>query len=111
FDGYYAQLGYFLTGETRPYRNASGIFDRVKPRRNFGWKEDSGWGAWEVTARYSEIDLNDGGIRGGEQADFTLGLNWYLNPNTRIVWNYIHGDVDHDLYDGSFDSFLMRFQV
>lgn len=111
FSGYYAQLGYFLTGEYRPYKNNQGVFDRVKPLKNFGFKADNGLGAWELTARYSDVDLNDGGVRGGEQNDITLGVNWFLNPNTRIMWNYIHGDVDHDLYDGDFDALQMRFQV
>jgi phosphate-selective porin OprO/OprP len=111
FDGYYAQASYFLTGEHRPYRNSLGIFDRVKPKRNFGWKADDGLGAWEIAARYSTIDLSDGAVRGGEQDDITLGLNWYLNPNTRVMWNYIHGDVDHELYGGDFDTLQMRFQV
>jgi phosphate-selective porin OprO/OprP len=111
FSGYYASLGYFLTGEYRPYRNNTGVFDKVKPLKNFGWKAEDGWGAWEVAARYSSVDLDDGGVRGGQQDDITVGLNWYLNPNTRIIWNYIHGDVDHDLYDGDFDALEMRFQV
>lgn len=111
FSGYYAQLGYILTGEHRPYRNSAGLFGRVEPESNFGWKAEDGWGAWELAARYSSVDLNDGGVRGGEQDDITLGLNWYLNANTRVIWNYIRGDVDHDLYGGDFESLQMRFQV
>ncbi|MCL4218842.1 MAG: hypothetical protein KJ052_17805, partial [Candidatus Hydrogenedentes bacterium] len=67
FDGYYVQASYFLTGENRPYRNDRGSFDRVIPERNFNWKMRDGWGAWEVTARYSSVDLSDRPIWGGEQ--------------------------------------------
>jgi len=38
-------------------------------------------------------------------------LNWYLNPNARVTWNYTHNNVEHDLYDGSFDVFQTRFQL
>lgn len=110
FDGWYAQAGWFITGENRPYRNDRGLFQRVAPKHNFGWKAGSGWGAWEVAARCSSADLQDGPIRGGRHDNASLALNWYLNPNARISWNYTHNNVDHDLYDGSFDIFQTRFQ-
>ena len=69
----------------------------MKPKTTFGWKEGSGLGAWEVAARYSSLDLNDGGVRGGVQNAVTLGLNWDLYPNTRNMWNYVYNDVDHDV--------------
>ncbi|MBN2309297.1 MAG: porin [Candidatus Hydrogenedentes bacterium] len=111
FDGYYVQAGYFLTGEHRPYKNAAGVFGRVHPKRNFSLKGERGWGAWELAARYSALDLNDGAVRGGEEQNVTIGLNWYLNPCTRIMWNYVRADVDHDLYEGNVDIFQTRFQV
>jgi phosphate-selective porin OprO/OprP len=112
FDGYYVQGAYLLTGEHRPYRNQSGIFDAVKPDRPFKWHgEDRGWGAWEVAARYGAVDLNDGPVRGGQHSSLTLGLNWYVNQNVRAYVNYIHNDVEHDRYDGQFDVFQTRFQL
>lgn len=109
--GYYVQASYFLTGEHRPYRNDRGIFDRVKPNRNFGFKAADGYGAWEIAARYSNVDLNDGPIRGGEHQSYTLGVNWYLNPNTEVQLNYVHNVVEHDLYDGDFDFLQARFTL
>lgn len=109
--GHYVQATYFLTGEHRPYRTESGIFDRVVPNKNFAVKNRQGWGAWELTSRYSFADVQDGWLRGGEQTAYTLGLNWYLNPNTRITWNYTHNEVEHDLYDGDFAVLQTRFQV
>ncbi len=48
--------------------------------------------------RFSSIDLNDAealnGTRGGKEHNLTFGVNWYLNPNTRVTWNYVHGEVD-----------------
>lgn len=54
------------------------------------------WGAWEVAARLSYLDLNDGGdIKGGQETNLTLGLNWYLNPNLRLMFNYIRAHVEN----------------
>ncbi len=112
FDGYYVEASYFLTGESRAYKRSAGAFGRMKPKRNFSLSgANRGPGAWEVGLRYSHLDLNDGVIRGGEQDDITLGLNWYLNPNVRIMWNYVHAEVDDALADGDLDIFQTRFQV
>jgi len=125
FDGYYAQASYFLTGEHRTYKNSSGVFGRVKPKRNFKYHgEDRGWGAWEVALRYSKIDLEDGHttylqrafgldrqIWGGEEDNITLGLNWYLNPNARVMLNYINADIDSRVYRGDLNIFQSRFQL
>ncbi len=125
FDGYYLQTSYLLTGENRSYKNASGAFGGITPNRNFKLHgENRGWGAWEVALRYSTIDLNDGRnsildrafernnqIHGGEEDNVTVGLNWYLNPNTRIMWNYVHANIDSDVYDGDLNIFQTRFQL
>ena len=55
-----------------------------------------------------KIDLNDGPIEGGELANITVGLNWYLNPNVRIMFNYVHADIEDS---GEADIFQTRFQV
>ena len=106
FDGFYIQSSYFLTGEHRKYKTSSGAFDRVKQKENFDSK--GGVGAWEIAARYSQIDLNDGSITGGRLKDTSVGLNWYLNPNMRIMWNYVRADLNNV---GNADLLLMRFQV
>ncbi|MCI0401243.1 MAG: porin [Gammaproteobacteria bacterium] len=87
FWGAYLQGSWFLTGESRNYKFTSGAFDNVKPKSNFSW--GGGWGAWEAAFRYSYLDLSDQDINGGEQDDITLGLNWYVNPNIRFMWNLI----------------------
>jgi len=86
--GYYAQASYFLTGESRNYNPAIARFDRVTPRNNVG--HGGGWGAFELTARISNLNFDDGAqFQKGEETDYTLGLNWYLNPNIRLMANYI----------------------
>ncbi len=107
FHGYYAQISYFLTGEYRRYKPTEGAFSRVKPKQNYSYKE-GGLGAWEVAFRYSGLDLSDSGITGGQLHDMTAGLNWYLNPNTRVMWNYVHSDRE-DI--GYADIFMTRLQI
>ncbi len=106
-DGFYIQGSYFLTGEHRNYSTAKGAFGRVKPKENFRFGE-KGLGAWEIATRYSQIDLSDSGINGGKLKDVTVGLNWHLNPNTRIMWNYIRSTLDGV---GDSNLALMRLQV
>ena len=91
--GAYTQVGFFLTGEHRPYDRKTGTIDRIIPKHNFGpWdcQTHHGWGAWEVAGRWSYIDLNSKNIRGGVVNDLTAGLNWYLNPYWKVQFNYIH---------------------
>ncbi len=110
FSGYYVQASYFLTGEHRPYSTSSGTFGRVRPKRPFRG-EQKGPGAWELALRYSGLNLDDGPVRGGEERNITAGVNWYLNPQVRVTLNYVHADIDHDLYDGAVNVIQMRFQT
>ena len=87
FSGFYAQVGYTLTGESRTYKGSDGEFKRLKPANSFDLQNGT-WGAWELAARYDEVDLNDGAINGGDGTRFTLALNWYLNDNIRIMADY-----------------------
>jgi phosphate-selective porin OprO/OprP len=103
FSGFYAMASYFLTGENRPYKG--GLFGRVKPKKNFG---AGGPGAWELAMRYSHLDLSDEEVQGGELDDITVGVNWYLNPNTRFMFNYVHADLDEV---GQSDTLQTRAQV
>ncbi|HAE40604.1 MAG TPA: hypothetical protein DCG57_18515 [Candidatus Riflebacteria bacterium] len=89
FEGYYVQCSYWLTGEYRPYNRSRGSFEYVKPQRNFIGKSG---GAWELAARYSRLNLSDHNINGGELTNRTLGVNWHLNPNARIMWGYVIAD-------------------
>ena len=87
FSGYYGQCSYFLTGEKRVYKNSLSGFDRVSPNANM--KEGEGFGAIEIAVRYSSMDLSE--AQAGTLNDITAGLNWYLNPCTRIMFNYVMG--------------------
>lgn len=101
--GYYATASYFLTGETRGYETGEGKLAGVKPLRNFRGAQ-GGWGAWEIAARLSGLDAQDGEGEEGELKDLTLALNWYLNPNTKFLLNFIRADAgalgDVDIVQG-----------
>ena len=112
FDGYYGYVSWFLTGESRNYKADKGIFDILVPNKPFSLTT-GGLGAWELGARFSEIDLNDDGVSGGRERDITAGLNWYPNPYIRLMANYIHVlDIEGGLHDDEdLDIFQVRAQV
>ena len=103
FTGWYVQGSWIITGESRRYNMANGSFAAPRPLAPFNG--GGGWGAWELAVRYSQTNLNDnagvlgsappaGGVRGGEQSILTVGLNWFMSPNLRMSFNYLHVDVD-----------------
>jgi phosphate-selective porin OprO/OprP len=92
YHGGYVEALYFLTGEHQEYVRREGVFGRVVPRNDYHWKKGDCYracGAWQVGVRFSYLDLDDKGIQGGRVYDWTLGLNWYLNPNMKVQFNYI----------------------
>jgi phosphate-selective porin OprO/OprP len=122
FSGYYVFCSYFLTGEHRQYVSgeAGGEFGRINPRSPFTLG-GSGWGSWQLALRYSSVDLNDCEINGGEEDNFTAGMNWYLNANLRLSLNYIRAELSDrtrvidgqtfQLDDDGMDTVLMRCQM
>jgi phosphate-selective porin OprO/OprP len=116
-EGAYVQVGWFLTGEHRPYDRINGAIDRVRPFEDFFLVRtdgglERGLGAWEVAARFSHIDLNDGAIRGGVMNNVTCGVNWYCNPYCKVVFNYIHSWTESRLgVDTETNAFAMRAQM
>ncbi len=112
FAGWYVYASYWLTGESRKYKAESGTFSRMKPSSSF--LDGDGVGAWELALRYSNLDLNDENVMGGELDSITVGVNWHLNPNMRIMLNYVNAEVDdHSEIDGSaaVDVVQTRLQV
>lgn len=96
FHGAYVYASYFLTGENRVYDRQQGYYTSVTPFTNFfrvrGGDRSiiQGPGAWEVAARFSTMNLSDKAIQGGRLNDVTLGVNWYLNRQLKIMANYIY---------------------
>ncbi len=113
FWGFYLYGSYVLTGEHRSYDRSRGIFKGIRPAEDFHFTS-AGWGALEAAFRLSYVDLNSREIQGGKQMDLTLGLNWYLNQHTRIMFNYVHARAtdreDPPIDVGIADIFQVRFQ-
>jgi len=109
FDGGYVTASYLLTGESRRYKG--GVFQRPKPASPFDLN-GGGWGAWEIAARYSTVDLNDKAVQGGKEDNFAAGVNWYLNDYLRLQSNWVHFDADLPAgADQKGDAFITRVGV
>ena len=104
FQGGYAEASYVIVGRPRAYSTTSAAFGgvRLTPEQRVG---NGGFGAWEATARYSVVDLDDrvtrgrsaastGGVYGGHQRVIGVGMNWYPNENLRLMLNYDNINVD-----------------
>lgn len=110
FWGAYLFASWFLTGEHRPYDPSSGLFDRARPHTDFRF-HGPGWGAFEVAARVSYLDLTSGRVRGGKMLNGTAGLNWYLNPEVRLLFNYIVTHVTDGGQHGTGNIFQGRIEI
>lgn len=112
YNAWYAQASYFLTGEVKNYDAKKGIFGKTKPKANFSLK-DGGLGAWEVAARYSNLDLNDGPLSGGRMRNSTLGVSWYPNEYVKFMADYIKVNTDDNAPVKNDDPsvFTLRMQV
>jgi len=110
FKGSYVKVGWYLTGESKPYRANSGTFARERPLTKYGggnpFKKKNG-GAWELVGRLSRVDLTDGLVEGGEMTDISGSLNWYINATTRVELNYIYASPKNQ---GVANIFLLRVQ-
>ena len=91
FNGYHVVANYFLTGEHRGYNKLRGIVRRITPIVDF---TKEGWGAVEISARYSSLDLTDKAIEGGNMQITSLGLIWHPQRDTQFHMQWSHVDLD-----------------
>lgn len=105
FDGWYVQASWIPTGESRRYSRSRGVFTGVRPDRD--------WGAVELAARVSHLDLFDETVRGGRATNFTAGVSWYVTRNVRLMFNYVNANVKRrsDRLEDDPQLFLFRFLV
>lgn len=99
---------FILTGETRPYSTASGIYGFVPVARPVF---KGGPGAWEVVLRYSTFDLDDGPVSGGKFWKITPMINWYLSKEVRLELAYGYGILDRFNLSGATQFFQTRLQL
>jgi phosphate-selective porin OprO/OprP len=110
FNGLYVYGSWMVTGETRPYIREIGNFGPIVAKHEYG--------AVELAARYSRIDLTSRDITGGAEQNITLGVNWYVRPQVRLMANYVlvfadnQADDDGTLIGGDHPQmFQVRLQV
>jgi phosphate-selective porin OprO/OprP len=127
YDGFYYLFTYLLTGEERTTYS-----EAVTPLRPFNpCCPFHSPGAWELVARVSRLDLNDGVFTPGPAqlanpklfsrgaTEMTLGYNWYFNKWVRMQWNWEHAWFDDPVQLGATprnltidsDTLMMRFQI
>jgi len=110
FHGAYVYVSYFLTGESMQYNRSSGTLARVKPYENFFLVDRcmgghaTGWGAWQIAARYSYLDVSDGDILGGVGHSITGALNWHWTGYSKLQLNVLYGEIDDHAPVGGFTS-------
>ena len=111
-NGYYVDVNWSLTGESRAYRGNQGSFGPIVPARSM---LDGGWGHWDVSARYDYIDLTDidVGTSRGEQTSYAVALNWVPVDHVRFMLNYAQTDMDRTAVGSTDDEaqvFTLRSQ-
>jgi phosphate-selective porin OprO and OprP len=111
FWGGHFEVGYFLTGETRGYKN--GLWDRTKVLNPV---DKGGMGAFQILGRVDYLDLASKQLqsgcsddfsnvavctaaatpnraKGGTQTGYLAGLTWIPTDYVRFLLNYIHTEV------------------
>jgi len=97
----YAEIGYFLTGETRGYKG--GKWDRTKVLHPI---TEGGIGAWQINGRFDFTDLNDrvapgtvltgNGItyvNGGSTMGYEASLIWLPIDYVKFMLQFAHSDI------------------
>jgi phosphate-selective porin OprO/OprP len=108
FWGSYVQVSWFFTGEHKSYDTQLGVFSRVIPKEESqGIFRKRPGGGLELTGRISNVDLDEGGIAGGQMTDLSFGVNWYLSANSAVKFNYINSNVKDR---GRANVFVLRYQ-
>ena len=108
FSGYHITGSWILSGEMRGYNKKSGIMGQIPVARSV---YHGGWGAWELSARFSSLDLTDGPVDGGEMDIFSVGLNWWLSPIFNVNLNYRFIDNDQGGINGQSSGIMTRVMV
>ena len=90
FNGFYVFGSMLLFGGNHNYNTGEAEF--TQPTR--GKK----WGDVELAFRYDYLSLNSrmDGVMGGAGEGYTVGLNYHINNNVKIMLNYAY--LNHDRY-------------
>lgn len=99
------EAAYWLTGETTGYDKSKGSWSRNMPKSNFG--DGDSTGAWQVALRYDTLDVD----ADQDMARWTFGVNWLLNPHTRVQLNVCRAEPDTPTNDENLTSIGLRFEI
>lgn len=86
FSGQTLQAAWLITGGRYKYAEKGGVIGGP----DFG-RGDSGL---EIAARFSRLDLDDNTVQRGEGQALSLGTNWYISRNFRVMAGYTHSKVN-----------------
>lgn len=92
FSGWYAQAAYTLAGTPRRWSSKIAGWGSPVPDAAFH-PSAGGWGALELAARYSTVNLESAGIEGGQQRVWTVGLNWFPVQPLRLALEFEHAAI------------------
>lgn len=100
FTGDYVTTSWVVTGEGRPYIRSLGYAGGIKPTRRFG--------AVELVARYSHLDLSNGSIDGGVLSRWGAGINWWASAQWKLGVSYGDAGLDRNDTRGNTRMLLVR---
>jgi|GEM_PF-818609 len=89
--GYHVSAVLSLTGEMREYNKKSGTFSPLPVARSV---EQGGWGALEISTRWSVFDGNNSGLSAGDTSILSVGFAWWLTAKFNVNFNYRWIDLD-----------------
>jgi phosphate-selective porin OprO/OprP len=97
----YVQASFFVTDHARKYDAKKGVFK--SPSVN------SGAGAIELKARYDMMKNKDLAAK-PEATQYMVGANYYINPNTRVMFEYVDGTATNANVDTDASAIQTRLQ-
>jgi phosphate-selective porin OprO/OprP len=106
--GWNVTASWVVTGEMRSYRTRSGIFDPVPVSKPVGV---GGYGALEITSRYSAINLSNGPLDGGIMRTVSFGANWWLSAKVQFGADYRLITLDKQNTKGNSSGLNIRLML
>ena len=110
FSGEYIQASYTLLGKPRQWKSKIAAWGSPSPTEAFNPLTGQ-WGAVEIAARFSAVDLNDADIRGGRQTVWAAGASWYPVDPLKFVLQYQHTDITAAAVPRQLDAVALRGQI
>jgi len=103
YDGGYFMVSKIFNGRRRfSFRKGEWAATKVKKYRT-----------WEISARYSYLDLTDEFLNAGYEENVSLGINYYLTNKSRLMFNYIQAKTTPNSFgiNQSLNILQARFQL